>query len=163
THLGTAGYGLDRTVVQEKRESLPAKIDLNFIATKHFEFFVAIRDKRSLTQRTPENPRLPLTNWRFLGGFIPLHILIPPGKELTYPKGEMNGDRRPGGVTEKRVMRSRLIWLALAASLLLGSPALSDQKAKAKPGSIAGVVRYTGTVPPAERIPTTDGGTIVHN
>jgi plastocyanin len=56
-------------------------------------------------------------------------------------------------------MRTQLVCLSLLAFLLFGAPARSDEK----PGSIAGVVRYTGTVPPAEKIMTTDGRTILHN
>jgi plastocyanin len=56
-------------------------------------------------------------------------------------------------------MQTRLTWLSLPACLLLGTPALPAEK----PGRIAGVVRYTGTVPPAEKLLTTDGGTILHS
>jgi plastocyanin len=55
-------------------------------------------------------------------------------------------------------MRIQLIWLSLMAFVALGTPAASDEK----PGSIAGVVRYTGTVPPPEKILTNDG-TLLHN
>jgi plastocyanin len=56
-------------------------------------------------------------------------------------------------------MRTPLAWLSLPACLLLGTPALPAEK----PGGIAGVVRYTGTVPPPEEILTTDGSTIRHS
>ncbi len=55
-------------------------------------------------------------------------------------------------------MRLRLICIALAAVLVLGGPARSEDK----PGSIAGVIRYTGTVPPPQRVLTNDI-TILHN
>src|SRR5688500_10284286 len=56
-------------------------------------------------------------------------------------------------------MRTPLAWLSLPACLLLGATALPAEK----PGGIAGVVRYTGTVPPPEKILTTEGGTILHS
>jgi plastocyanin len=56
-------------------------------------------------------------------------------------------------------MRTQLVWLALPAYLLLGTPALAADK----PGGIAGVVRYTGAVPEPEKIVTTDGSTIQHS
>lgn len=32
-----------------------------------------------------------------------------------------------------------------------------------KPGTIRGTVRYTGPVPPDKKVPTSDGGTVIHN
>jgi plastocyanin len=55
-------------------------------------------------------------------------------------------------------MRSGLAWLSLPACLLLGLPARPAEK----PGSIAGVICYTGRVPPPEKIVITDGSTIEH-
>jgi len=54
-----------------------------------------------------------------------------------------------------RLMR---IWILIPA-LLLPSPALAQDKS----GAIEGSVRYLGVVPPAQKIMTTDGGTIFHN
>lgn len=45
------------------------------------------------------------------------------------------------------------------ASLLCSAALLA---AAEKPGTLAGVVRYTGTVPPAEKILTTDGTVVEH-
>lgn len=56
-------------------------------------------------------------------------------------------------------MRKRLIWLSLSASLFLGTQAPSAEK----PGGLVGVIRFTGTVSPPEKIVTTDGGTLLHN
>jgi plastocyanin len=56
-------------------------------------------------------------------------------------------------------MRTQLAWLSLLAFFLLGTPALPAEK----PGGIAGVVRYIGTVPPPEVILTTDGSTTRHS
>jgi plastocyanin len=55
-------------------------------------------------------------------------------------------------------MRTLLAWLSLPACLLLGTPARPAEQ----PGSIAGVIRYTGPVPPPEKIVTTDGSTLQH-
>ena len=55
-------------------------------------------------------------------------------------------------------MMSRLILLALAipAVVLISADAPA-------PGAIQGVVRFTGMVPAAKQIPTTDGGVIEHH
>jgi plastocyanin len=56
------------------------------------------------------------------------------------------------------MMRPGFAWLSLSACLLLWiSAALAE-----KPGSIAGVIRYTGKVPPPEKISTNDGTTLEH-
>ena len=56
----------------------------------------------------------------------------------------------------------RCLCLALAA-LLLGGAAWTGNTAEPAEGRIAGLVRYTGTVPADQVIPTTDGGMIRHN
>jgi plastocyanin len=56
------------------------------------------------------------------------------------------------------MMRSGFAWLSLPACLLLWISAASAEK----PGSIAGVIRYTGKVPPPEKISTNDGTTLEH-
>jgi plastocyanin len=54
-------------------------------------------------------------------------------------------------------MRTRYV---LSALLLLALPAAA---AAQKGGTVEGTVRFTGTVPPPEKILTTDGATILHN
>jgi plastocyanin len=44
-------------------------------------------------------------------------------------------------------------WISVAASLVIGA----GPPAESAPGRIVGVVRYTGAVPPPEKIPTNDG------
>jgi plastocyanin len=56
-------------------------------------------------------------------------------------------------------MRSRL-WIACLAALLASRVAAGQEKAKT--GTIQGVVRFTGEVPPAKQLPTGDGGTVEH-
>lgn len=51
--------------------------------------------------------------------------------------------------------------LLLTGLLALAMP--TQNFAAEKPGTIRGVVRYTGTVPPDKKIGTSDGTTIVHN
>jgi plastocyanin len=55
--------------------------------------------------------------------------------------------------------RARCTAVGLA---LLLSAAAGAQDKKEKTGTIAGVVRFTGEVPPAKQLPTGDGGTIDH-
>lgn len=56
-------------------------------------------------------------------------------------------------------MRIHPAWLALPTCVLFGAAQPPPQDS----GSIAGVVRYIDTVPPAQKIMTTDGGAIFHN
>lgn len=56
-------------------------------------------------------------------------------------------------------MRTKLVYLSLPASLLIGTAGHAEEM----PWSIVGVVRYTGTVPPAEKILAIDGRTILHS
>ncbi|MBY0527006.1 MAG: hypothetical protein K2R98_26670 [Gemmataceae bacterium] len=56
---------------------------------------------------------------------------------------------------------ARLLPLVLLVPAVL-LPAYRGEEPR-MPGSIVGVVRYTGKVPPAQKIATTDGGTIEHN
>ena len=62
-------------------------------------------------------------------------------------------------------LRPYLAWLSLLGLLVLGAP--RDLSADGTPqkaaGTIRGVVRFTGTVPPPRKVLTTDGGTILHS
>lgn len=55
-------------------------------------------------------------------------------------------------------MPTALALLSLPTCLLLGGPTAAADK----PGSIAGVVRYTGEVPPPQKVVTSDGRVIDH-
>jgi plastocyanin len=69
----------------------------------------------------------------------------------------------PCGVT--RLQTALICCLLLTASwgvAIMGQAADSPIYASTK-GEIAGVVRFTGTVPPPTKIITTDGGTILHS
>jgi plastocyanin len=62
-------------------------------------------------------------------------------------------------------VRRCLVWLSMFGLLVLeASGGLSgDDIPRRAPGSINGVVRFTGTVPPPKEITVTDGRTIQHN
>jgi plastocyanin len=51
-------------------------------------------------------------------------------------------------------------WTILCFGLLLTANAAPAQE---KTGTVEGVVRFTGTIPPAKQLPTGDGGTIEHH
>jgi plastocyanin len=60
---------------------------------------------------------------------------------------------------------ARCATLCLLAVLALTLAAVGQQGTPARPqsGTISGTVRYPGTVPPAKKILTTDGNTLLHN
>jgi plastocyanin len=62
-------------------------------------------------------------------------------------------------------MRSFLVLLCLSNSPLVGGAGKPEERLppKTTTGTIAGIVRYTGKVPPPKKIMTTDGGEIKHN
>jgi plastocyanin len=51
-------------------------------------------------------------------------------------------------------------WVVVCLGVLLAAGAVAGQE---KTGTVQGVVRFTGAVPPAQKIPTGDGGMIEHN
>src|SRR5436309_11738207 len=59
-------------------------------------------------------------------------------------------------------MRSLFVVLSLSGSFLVGSGEKSRERPSSQTatGTISGVVRYTGMVPPPKKIMTSDGGTI---
>jgi plastocyanin len=68
-------------------------------------------------------------------------------------------------------MKGQPVRLLLIGVCLLGScaqraaepPSSESPAAPAGPGAIAGTIRYTGTVPPPQKIPLTDGSTLEHS
>lgn len=60
-------------------------------------------------------------------------------------------------------MRNPLLQPARLSPCILLLLAIVGNAAEPKVGTIAGVVRYSGKVPPPKKIATTDGGTILHN
>src|SRR4051794_40996401 len=58
-----------------------------------------------------------------------------------------------------------LVWLPTLGVLALGVPGGlgGDGPPQKAPGTITGVVRFTGTVPPPKEVVTTDGTTIRHH
>ena len=64
-------------------------------------------------------------------------------------------------------MTSRLFPLVISCLalpfVLLATAATDDPPKASKPGTITGIVRYTGAVPPPQRITTSDGSTVWHS
>lgn len=60
-------------------------------------------------------------------------------------------------------LRSILVCVPLAGCLWLGKAISDDPPKEDKPGTITGIVRYTGEVPPPQKIITSDGSTLLHS
>jgi plastocyanin len=60
------------------------------------------------------------------------------------------------------LMRSPLLLLG-AALLFLGITSANPPSPEPSTGTLTGIVRYTGKVPPPQKITTADGSTILHN
>jgi plastocyanin len=54
-------------------------------------------------------------------------------------------------------------WIVVCLGIFSLPGVASGQQKQEKTGTIQGVIRFTGTIPPAKQLPTGDGGTIEHN